>query len=90
MIHNLDTVDSLTNGQLGTFIDAIKSKDGKVEKLVLRLDKAGAGKFNQRQNPELVKRFPEHVLLKEFLYNILQARKIQILLKQLLFNFQLD
>ena len=63
MIHNLDTVDSLTNGQLGTFIDAIKSKDGKVEKLVLRLDKAGAGKFNQRQNPELVKRFPEHVFI---------------------------
>ena len=63
MIHNIDTVDSLTNGQLGTFVDAVKNKKGKVEKLVLKLDKPGAGKHNQDQNPELVKKFPDHIFI---------------------------
>ena len=63
MIHNLDTVDSLTNGQLGTFVDAVKNKMGKVEKLVLKLDKPGAGKHNREQNPELVKKFQDHIFI---------------------------
>ena len=63
MIHNLDTVDSLTNGQLGTFVDAIKNRNGKIEKLVLKLDKLGAGKHNQDENPELATKFPGHVFI---------------------------
>ena len=31
IIHNIDTIDSLTNGQIGILKDAIKSKEGKVE-----------------------------------------------------------
>ena len=63
MIHNLDVVDSLTNGQLGTFVDAIKNIDGKVLKLILKLDKPSAGKFNREQNPGLAKRYPDHVFV---------------------------
>ena len=64
LIHNLDTVDSLTNGQLGTFIDAIKNKEGKVELLILKLDKLGAGRNNREQNPQLNKKYPECVFIK--------------------------
>ena len=63
MIHNLDTIDSLTNGQPGKFVDAVKSKDGKVEKLILMLDKLAAGKNNREQNPELAKKYPGHVFI---------------------------
>ena len=63
LIHNLDTIDSLTNGQLGTFIDAVKDTKGKVVKLILKLDKAGAGAFNRQQNPELAKKFPDYVFI---------------------------
>ena len=63
MIHNLDVVDSLTNGQLGTFVDAVKNKDGKVLKLILKLDKPSAGKFNRELNPALAKRYPDHVFV---------------------------
>ena len=34
LIHNIDTVDCLTNGQLGELIDTIKIKNGDVDKLV--------------------------------------------------------
>ena len=64
VIHNLDTVDSLTNGQLGTFIDAVKNKEGKVEILILKLDKPGAGRHNSEQNPHLRKKYPECVFIK--------------------------
>ena len=63
MIHNLDVIDSLTNGQLGTFVEAIMNKDGKVLKLVLKLDKTNAGKINREQNPVLSKKYPEHVFV---------------------------
>ena len=63
LIHNLDTIDSLTNGQLGTFIDAVKDTKGKVVKLILKLDKAGAGAVNRQQNPELAKKFPDYVFI---------------------------
>ena len=33
IIHNIDTIDSLTNGQIGTLEDTIKSEEGNVEKL---------------------------------------------------------
>ena len=35
LIHNIDTVDCLTNGQLGELIDVIKN--GEVDKLVIKL-----------------------------------------------------
>ena len=64
LIHNLDTVDSLTNGQLGTFIDAIKNQEGRVEILILKLDKPGAGRHNREQNPQLNKKYPDCIFIK--------------------------
>ena len=64
LIHNLDTVDSLTNGQLGTFIDAVKNKEGKPEILIVKLDKPGAGRYNNDHNPSLSKKYPECVFIK--------------------------
>ena len=64
LIHNLNTVDSLTNGQLGTFIDAIKNKEGKVEILVLKLDKHGAGRHNNEENPQFNKKYPNCIFIR--------------------------
>ena len=61
--HNLDTIDSLTNGQLGHFVDAVKNREGKVVKLILKLDKPGAGSHNREQNPELTKKYPDCIFI---------------------------
>ena len=63
MIHNLDVIDSLKNGQLETFVEAIMNKDGKVHKLVLKLDKPNTEKFNRDQNQVFAKKFPDHVFV---------------------------
>ena len=63
IIHNIATTDSLTNGQLGTLIDVIKTTDGKVDKLVVKLNNKSAGKQNRSKHPGLAARYPDCVFL---------------------------
>ena len=63
IIHNVATTDSLTNGQLGTLIDVIKTTDGKVDKLVVKLNNKSAGKQNRSKHPGLAARYPDCVFL---------------------------
>ena len=35
LIHNIDTVDGLTNGCLGMLVDVLKNKNGKIDKLII-------------------------------------------------------
>ena len=37
IIHNIDTADCLTNGQLGELVDIIKTTNGDVDKLIIKL-----------------------------------------------------
>ena len=39
IIHNIDTADCLTNGQLGELVDIIKTTKGEVDKLIIKLKK---------------------------------------------------
>ena len=43
IIHNIDTADMLTNGQLGELVDVISTKEGQVDKLVVKLKDMKAG-----------------------------------------------
>ena len=36
LIHNVDTLDGMTNGQLGSIVDVVKTTQGKVDKLVMK------------------------------------------------------
>ena len=47
IVHNIDTVDMLTNGQRGELVAVLDSKDGKPDKLVIKLVDRRAGKENQ-------------------------------------------
>ena len=55
IIHNVDTCDSLTNGQIGELIAVIKTKDGEVDKLILRLHNSNAGHANRVKHPGISK-----------------------------------
>ena len=63
LIHNVNTADKLTNGQLGILVDVIKTKSGEAEKLVIKLHNKGAGKENRQKHPGLTARYPDCVFI---------------------------
>ena len=63
LVHNIDTADGLTNGQLGTLISIIKSDYGRIDKLVVRLQKKSAGSENRKKYPGLAQMYPGMVII---------------------------
>ena len=63
LIHNIDTVDCLTNGQLGVLVDIIKTTSGQVDKLIIKLQNKGAGKQNRQDHPALAAKYPNCVII---------------------------
>ena len=63
IIHNIDTLDSLTNGQLGVFVDAIETKERAVDMLIVKLQNPKAGAENRKKHSELAAKFPDCVFL---------------------------
>ena len=69
LIHNVDTSDGLTNGQLGVLQEIIYTKDGKADKLVLKLNKKDAGTLNRERFPGISRKFPESVIIERISIN---------------------
>ena len=63
LIHNVDTTDCLTNGQLGELIDTIKTTKGEVDKLIIKLSNKQAGHTNRSKHPALAAKYPECVII---------------------------
>ena len=63
IIHNIDIQDMLTNGQLGEIMHFILTKDGKVDKLIIKLRDRKAGQENQRKHSGVLSNFPGCVLI---------------------------
>ena len=63
IIHNIDTADCLTNGQLGELVDVIKTTKGEVDKLIITLKNKNAGKFNKSKYPGLSSKYPDCVVI---------------------------
>ena len=57
IIHNIDTVDSLPNGQLGVLVDVIRTTSGDVDKLVIKLQNQTAGKKIQQNHPRIAAQY---------------------------------
>ena len=63
LIHNIDTPDSLTNGQFGILVDTVKTKSGDIDKLVIKLKNKEAGKQNRQKYPGLAARYKDCVFI---------------------------
>ena len=66
VIHNVDTLDKITNGQLGVLIDVIHTKDHKIDKLVVKLKNESAGKMNRQKHPLLASKYQDCVFIERF------------------------
>ena len=64
IIRNIDVPDMISNGQIGTLIDFIKTKDGQIDILVVKLNEPKAGKEHRINNPKLAAKYPDAIFLK--------------------------
>jgi hypothetical protein len=69
IIHNVDTSDGLTNGQLGELVTVINSKDGVADKLIIKLKNKDAGIQSRRKYPGLAMKYPESVVIERVTIN---------------------
>ena len=72
IVHNIDTVDMLTNGQRGELVAVLDSNDGKPDKLVIKLVDKKAGKENQSKHSKLLKKYESCIIVERVTiqYNI--------------------
>ena len=64
IVNNIDTLDQLTNGQIGSLEDIIRREDKKIEILIIKLKDSNAGKSNMSQHPNLSLKYPNCVFIR--------------------------
>jgi hypothetical protein len=63
LIHNIDTADCLTNGQMGTVMGVLYTVDKKEDKLVVKFHNKNAGKNRRKKYPGITAKFPGGTVL---------------------------
>ena len=59
LIYNVNTLDGLTNGQLGVVQNVIKDKNGNLDKIIIKFKNPKAGKENRDKFKKILKDYPE-------------------------------
>ena len=72
VIHNVDTLDGITNGQAGILVGVLFKEDEKVDKLIIELKNKSSGKLNRQKHPLLASKYPNCIFLERtsFQYSI--------------------
>ena len=72
LIHNINTLDCLTNGQLGILIGVIKADNTNTDKLVIKFNNTNAGKDTRKKYPGITSKFPGGTIIERvsFKYSI--------------------
>jgi ATP-dependent exoDNAse (exonuclease V) alpha subunit len=63
LIYNIDVSDLLCNGAMGTLIGVEESKDGSVEKLIVKFANPKAGNESRKRHPNYTKKYPEGTVI---------------------------
>ena len=58
LIYNIDVSDLLCNGALGVLLGIEESKNGNVDKIIVKFDNPKAGKENRKNHPIYAKKYP--------------------------------
>ena len=83
LIHNIDTPDRLTNGQLGKLRDMIKTEDGTVAKLIVEFKNESVGKQSRAKNPKYTDKYPGCTVIEKVSFTYpLKGKPHQVLLQQ--------
>ena len=63
LIYNVDVSDLLCNGAMGTLIGVEMSKDGSIDKLIVKFANPKAGKESRRKHPNYSKKYPDGTVI---------------------------
>ena len=75
LIHNIDTSDGLTNGQLGILRSVIKNEDGVIVKLIVEFKNKNVGAKNRKNHPHLSSKFPDCTVIEKVSVSYTLSRK---------------
>ena len=75
IIHNIDTADGLTNGQLGKLVKIVRTTKGEIDKLIVKLNNPKPGHKNRSNNQNLLSKFPNCVVIERVNYQYSLRKK---------------
>ena len=75
LIHNIDTADGLTNGQLGKLLEVIRSEDGSIAKIIIEFKNENAGKQNRAKNSQLSSKYPRGTVIEKVSFSYSLSKK---------------
>ena len=75
LIHNIDTSDGLTNGQLGILIDVIRTNDGTVANFIIEFKNGNVGKQSRQNNPKLAAKYPNGTVIEKVSFSYTLSKK---------------
>ena len=77
LIHNINTPDALTNGQLGILTGVIKSDLENTDKLVVKFNNANVGKETRKKYPGITAKYKDGTIIERvsFKYPISKKSK---------------
>ena len=75
LIHNIDTSDGLTNGQLGQLIDVIRTDDGSVSKCIVEFKNEKAGRQSRGKNQQFAVKYPKGTVIEKVSFSYSLSKK---------------
>ena len=75
LIHNIDTSDGLTNGQLGILKAVIRANDGSISKCIIEFKRENAGSKSRANNKQYAERYPRGTVIEKVSFSYPLSRK---------------
>ena len=89
LIHNINTEDCLTNGQLGTLIGVLTTADNHIDKLVVKFNNENAGKNTRKKYPGISAKFPGGTVIERTSFKYSLSKKRETAAQAVLIQFPL-
>ena len=89
LIHNINTEDCLTNGQLGILIGVLEAADNHNNKLVVKFNNKNAGKNTRRKYPGISAKFPGGTVIERTSFKYSLSKKRETAAQAVLIQFPL-
>jgi exonuclease III len=75
LIHNIDTSDGLTNGQLGLLIGSISTEDGRISKFIVQFKNERVGRKSRSNNQAFTAKYPKGTVIEKVSFSYSLSKK---------------